>query len=233
MHPRGGPAPWSAARGRHVRALLDFVRAQRTGASARGGRALLARHGHQLLGRLVERDDAPARCHALSRTAASGAPRGRNPDLRRARARGRAARRGDARRASRRARRRGRRQVRAAAGREPVDTGAAAALRGAAMERRAGSHAAAREAPARVTRAWTAWTGTGRRQRIRRPPRSTTRCVCWRRSIRWCGIAGGSRCSGAGRIASRPTRRCRSGSSGTTRSRCCGETASSAGATSP
>jgi len=26
MHPRGGPAPWSAARGRHVRALLDFVR---------------------------------------------------------------------------------------------------------------------------------------------------------------------------------------------------------------
>ena len=25
MHPRGGPAPWSAARGRHVRALLDFV----------------------------------------------------------------------------------------------------------------------------------------------------------------------------------------------------------------
>jgi uncharacterized protein len=28
MHPRGGPAPWSAARGRHVRALLDFVRAR-------------------------------------------------------------------------------------------------------------------------------------------------------------------------------------------------------------
>ena len=26
MHPRGGPVPWSAARGRHVRALLDFVR---------------------------------------------------------------------------------------------------------------------------------------------------------------------------------------------------------------
>jgi uncharacterized protein len=26
MHPRGGPTPWSAARGRHVRALLDFVR---------------------------------------------------------------------------------------------------------------------------------------------------------------------------------------------------------------
>src|SRR4051812_3080611 len=27
MHPRGGPAPWTAARGRKVRALLDFVRA--------------------------------------------------------------------------------------------------------------------------------------------------------------------------------------------------------------
>jgi uncharacterized protein len=30
MHPRGGPAPWSAARGRHVRALLDFVRTHGT-----------------------------------------------------------------------------------------------------------------------------------------------------------------------------------------------------------
>ena len=28
MHPRGGPAPWTAARGRHVRSLLDFVRTQ-------------------------------------------------------------------------------------------------------------------------------------------------------------------------------------------------------------
>lgn len=27
MHPRGGPTPWTAARGRHVRALLEFVRA--------------------------------------------------------------------------------------------------------------------------------------------------------------------------------------------------------------
>jgi uncharacterized protein len=26
MHPRGGPTPWTAARGKHVRALLDFVR---------------------------------------------------------------------------------------------------------------------------------------------------------------------------------------------------------------
>jgi uncharacterized protein YcaQ len=28
MHPRGGPVPWTPARGRHVRALLDFVRAR-------------------------------------------------------------------------------------------------------------------------------------------------------------------------------------------------------------
>ena len=26
MHPRGGPTPWTPARGRHVRALLDFIR---------------------------------------------------------------------------------------------------------------------------------------------------------------------------------------------------------------
>ena len=30
MHPRGGPPPWSAARGRRVRALLDFVRERGT-----------------------------------------------------------------------------------------------------------------------------------------------------------------------------------------------------------
>ncbi len=28
MHPRGGPVPWTAARGRHVPALLEFVRAR-------------------------------------------------------------------------------------------------------------------------------------------------------------------------------------------------------------
>ena len=28
MHPRGGPAPWTAARGRHVRSILEFVRAR-------------------------------------------------------------------------------------------------------------------------------------------------------------------------------------------------------------
>ena len=28
MHPRGGPTPWTAARGRHVRTLLEFVRSR-------------------------------------------------------------------------------------------------------------------------------------------------------------------------------------------------------------
>lgn len=28
MHPRGGPTPWTTGRGRHVKALLDFVRAR-------------------------------------------------------------------------------------------------------------------------------------------------------------------------------------------------------------
>ena len=45
MHPRGGPTPWTAARGRHVRALLDFVVRAWPGASPRGGRTLLPRHG--------------------------------------------------------------------------------------------------------------------------------------------------------------------------------------------
>jgi uncharacterized protein YcaQ len=28
MHPRGGPTPWTAGRGRHVRSLLEFVRSR-------------------------------------------------------------------------------------------------------------------------------------------------------------------------------------------------------------
>ena len=48
--------------------------------------ALRARHGHQLLGRLVERDDAPARRHALPRPLARGAARERHAHLRAVRA---------------------------------------------------------------------------------------------------------------------------------------------------
>ena len=62
----------------------------RRGASARSRRALRARDRHQLLGRLVERDDAPAGCHALPRACCGWCVARRDPDLRRARARGRA-----------------------------------------------------------------------------------------------------------------------------------------------
>ena len=65
-----------------------------------------------------------------------------------------------------------------------------------------------------------------------RSPSRATRCGCSRRSIRSSGIAGGSRSSGAGPIASRRTRPCRSASWGITRCRCSGATVSSAGRTS-
>ena len=68
-------------------------------------------------------------------------------------------------------------------------------------------------------------------ERRRATPPRTTACACWRRSIRSCGTAADSSCSGAGRIASRRTRRWRSASSATTRCRCCGATAWSAGRT--
>ena len=68
-----------------------------------------------------------------------------------------------------------------------------------------------------------AWTGIGRLE-TRRPQKQTTRCDCSRRSIRSSGIAGGSSCCGDGRIASRRIRRCRSGSSVTTRFHCSGAT---------
>ena len=69
------------------------VRARtRRGAPARGRRPFLARHGRELLGRLVERHDASAGRHALPRLAAGGAARGRHPHLRRPPARARAGR---------------------------------------------------------------------------------------------------------------------------------------------
>ena len=68
--------------------------------------------------------------------------------------------------------------------------------------------------------------GTGRptRTRARAPCARRARCACSRRSIRSSGTGGASSCSGAGPIASRPTRRRRSASSATTRCRCCGAT---------
>ncbi len=61
MHPRSAMRPWSPATKRRAQEILDFVRERGLGASATRRRALRARHGHQLLGRRVERDDAPAR----------------------------------------------------------------------------------------------------------------------------------------------------------------------------
>ena len=55
--------------------------------------------------------------------------------------------------------------------------------------------------------------------------RHRTRCDCSPPSIRWCGTAANSSCSGDGPIGSRLTHLFRSASSGTTRSRCCGVTA--------
>ena len=54
------------------------------------------------------------------------------------------------------------------------------------------------------------------------PATDDDRSGCSRRSIPSSGTAGASSCSGAGRIASRPTRRWRSASSATTHCRCCG-----------
>ena len=95
--------------------------------------ALRARHGHQLLGRLVERDDAPAGAHALPRPAAGGAARARHPRLRGARdgARGPAG--ADAARARRRARRRRRPASTRRCRVEPVVLGQPPALRRAAV----------------------------------------------------------------------------------------------------
>ena len=87
MHPRGGPTPWPRSRARRVGGAAGLRPRARRGASARGGRALLARDGHELLGRIVERHYAPAGRHALPRPAARGAARGGHPRLRRARPR--------------------------------------------------------------------------------------------------------------------------------------------------
>ena len=66
-----------------------------------------------------------------------------------------------------------------------------------------------RHASAGRARRSTARSGTGRRTRTRarRAGRSTSACACSRRSIRSSGTGAASSCSGAGPIASRPTRR--------------------------
>ena len=78
MHPRTKASLWphAAAQASCCRARLRSRTRRR--ASARRRCALLARDGHQLLGRIIERDDASARRVALSGTAASGAARSRH-----------------------------------------------------------------------------------------------------------------------------------------------------------
>ena len=147
MHPRGGPKPWTAARGRQVRALLDFVRAHGTvhpravdehfahgsvtnywgGSSSATTHLLEAMHYRGLL--RVARRDAGIRLYAAHEhePVPKGTPGATRP--------------------AGRARGRHRPQVRAAASGQPVQPDPAAALRGAPVGGRAGSHAAAREAP--------------------------------------------------------------------------------------
>ena len=162
MHPRGGPTPWTAARGRHVRALLDFVRAR----GAVHPREVDAHFSHGTVTNYWG-GSSSATTHlldadALSRSAASRPARGRNPDLRGARARRRSRGRRHSPCASRRARRRRRREVRTAARGEPVDPGETAC----AMRPRSGraSSGARCSGPSgdSLTRGSRAWTGIGR-----------------------------------------------------------------------
>ena len=96
MHPRRVVGRFSGGRARQSTGAAGVRPRARHRPSARRRRALRARPRHQLLGRIVERDDASARPAALPRRAARGAARGRDPALRGARARRSA---GDSRRA--------------------------------------------------------------------------------------------------------------------------------------
>ena len=229
MHPRAPRQPWDAAT-RTQGSRAARVRRARAGRPTRAQVEAHFAHGRrdQRLGRLVPGDDAPPRRDALPRPAAGAPARGRH--------RASTQRRGHAPADDAPAARRARAdalldlvvaQVRAAAGVEPGLPRAPAALRRAAARgraRRRARRARERLASARVDGA----TGTGRRARTRarRDTRPTSACGCSRRSIRSSGTGAASRCSGAGRTASRRTRRRRSASSATTRCRCSGATAS-------
>ena len=104
MHPRVERSGWTPTRRKRAAARARLHPRARRRASPPGRRPLRARHGHQLLGRLVERDDAPAGAHALSRHAAGDSAREGHPHLRGPRAGGAARHHADAARARRRAR---------------------------------------------------------------------------------------------------------------------------------
>ena len=211
MHPRAGGAraPLVAAR-RAARAARSWRSCAR--AATVHPREVDSHFAHgtrdELLGRLLQRHDPPARCSCT--TAACCASCGATPaSASTASQRGDAAARAtrpSARRAHRRAGRRRRAQVRAAARPEPVDL--VARLRYAVPQWRRELKPALQRARQRLaTRASTASSGTGRRTRrlgAAAPP--TIGAPAGARSIRSSGTAAASRCSGAGPTASRPTR---------------------------
>ena len=84
---RGHRRAGRGARRKQAEALLEFVRERGAVHPRDVDRAFLARHGDELLGRLVERHDPSAGRHALPRPAARRAARRRHPHLRGARAR--------------------------------------------------------------------------------------------------------------------------------------------------
>ena len=230
MHPRTRAPRGRRRAAAQAQAVLDFVRERGVVHPREVDAHFAARQGTQLVRRLLARQHAAARCHALPRAAARGTARGRHALLRGARSHARG------RRPRARAGRAGRRaggQVRAAARGLAELPDQPAGRRRAAVGRTAARRAGARPCAPGPCR--------GRRRRLvlagRREPglagatRRTTRCACWRPSTRWSGTAAASSCCGAGPIASRPTRRRRSACAATTRCRCCGATGSSAGAT--
>ena len=119
MHPRADMSHWPPGRRKQVAGAAGVRARARHGASARGGCPLLSRHGDELLGRLVERDDASARATCTTAACCAWrAARAASASMRVTRTRAAAARPAlgcEPRRPHRRARRRDRRQVRAAA----------------------------------------------------------------------------------------------------------------------
>ena len=234
MHPRTAKQAWTRRRRSKAAEVLAFVR-ERGPTHPRAVEEHFA-HGRRVncLGRLGTGDDAPARRHALPRPAARAAARQRHAHLRRGRAR--AGRRQPRRRAAS-ARWRcsiwscasTRRCPRRAWSTSPACSRYGAPHLQARDPRRARD--GARAAGERAARRRRPGTGRPTRTRARRAGTSTSACACSRRSIRSSGTGAASSCSGAGPIASRPTRRRRSESSATTRCRCSGATRSSAGAT--
>ena len=228
MHPRTARQPWTKARWKKAHDGAGVRARARRRASARGGRALRARQGDELVRRLEQRVDAAARRHALPRAAAHRAPRRRHPALcpREATPTPADVRRGDG-RAGRRHRRTSTRRCRRATCR----SSSCSCARRAALARGAQGRAGARQGAAAAARRSTAstWYWPAGERPALAPHRVTDDVrlfspfdpVVWDRQrfeIFW-----------GWPIASRPTRRRRNACAATTRCRCCGATRSSAG----